>query len=208
MNTSVRASELPSGREFRNRLLLASGLLSAVATFVIAAYLFALLRLTREQWIGFVWINLASLPGVVRRLEREPPAVLAADRALPRPAAQSGARARRSRAGLRGGVEPGPAHADLGRLAGGCSAACWARPACACASRAIDWRGFATMLAAASSGGFVMCVFHYFMVKRLTEPMRNALAGEHRRSRACAAGSSSAYRCTASSSCRSPVSCS
>ena len=34
------------------------------------------------------------------------------------------------------------------------------------------------MIAAAASGGFVMCVFHYFMVKRLTEPLRNALAGE------------------------------
>ena len=62
MNTSMRTSELPSGREFRNRLLLASGLLSGVATFVIAAYLFSLLRLTREQWIGFVWINLALFP--------------------------------------------------------------------------------------------------------------------------------------------------
>jgi methyl-accepting chemotaxis protein len=43
---------------------------------------------------------------------------------------------------------------------------------------AIGWSGFGTMLAAAASGGFVMCVFHYFMVKRLTESMRNVLAGE------------------------------
>ena len=62
VNTSKSASELPSGREFRNRLLLASGLLSAVSTCLIAAYLYALLRLTPEQWIGFFWIVAALFP--------------------------------------------------------------------------------------------------------------------------------------------------
>ena len=40
------------------------------------------------------------------------------------------------------------------------------------------WAAFTTMLVAAISGGFVMCVFHFLVMKRLMEPVRNALAAE------------------------------
>ena len=107
MNTSRRTSELPSGREFRNRLLLrVAACCRLVATCVIAAYLFALLRLTREQWVGFVWINLASLPGCCSSpCSVRPPAVRGSPivRCLDRGAV--GRREReRARAALRGRV--------------------------------------------------------------------------------------------------------
>ena len=175
VHASTSTGELPSGREFRNRLLLKSGLLSAVATGVIAAYLFALLRLTREQWIGFIWINLGLFPVLFIALSITHrwswlPIVRCLD-------------LRRSRALERGELELGFAAASnlaLQMLITG--GGWWVLGGLLGAGfmclrfDTIDWRGFTTMLMAASSGGFVMCVFHYFMVKRLTEPIRNALA--------------------------------
>ena len=175
MDTST--SELPGGREFRDRLQLLSGLLSAASTLVIAAYLFALLRLTREQWIEFSWIVAGLFPllfiavtlthrrhwlPIVRCLD------LRRTRPLERDELEAGFAAA-SNLAVRMLITGG-----AWWLLGGLVVAVFMRMR----FDVIGWRGFTTMVAAAASGGFVMCVFHYFMVKRLTEPMRNALASE------------------------------
>jgi len=177
MDTGVRTHELPSGRDFRNRLLLASGLLSAVATGVIAAYVYALLRLTREQWIGLFWIIAGLFPvlfvalsvshrrhwlPIVRCLDLRSAGPLDREE-LERGFAAASNLAYRM-------LVTGGAWWLLGGLlgAGGMRLL----------FEGVGGAGLGIMIAAAGSGGFVMCVFHYFMVKRLTAPIRNALAAE------------------------------
>jgi FtsH-binding integral membrane protein len=176
MDTGMSARELPSGRDFRNRLHLASGLLSAASTSVIAAYLYALLRLTREQWIGFFWVVAALFPVLfvalsVSHRRHWLPIVRCLD-------------LRRTRPLERDELEVGFAAASNPALRTLITRRCLVgarrlsrRASCACVE-AIGWAGFSTMLAARPPAASLMCVFHYFMVKRLTQPMRNVLAGE------------------------------
>jgi len=168
---------LPSGREFRNRLLLVSGLLSAASTALIAIYLFALLHLSSEQWIGFGWIVAALFPVLFaaqgwshRRLWA--PIVRCLD-------------LRREGACEREILEQGfaaVANYPLRMLLWG--GFWWAVGGLLVAGsmrlrfESFTWTAFVTMQAAAISGGFVMCVFHFLVMKRLMEPVRNALAGE------------------------------
>jgi len=168
---------LPSGREFRNRLLLVSGLLSAASTALIAIYLFALLQLSSEQWIGFGWIVSILFPVLYaaqswshRRLWL--PIVRCLD-------------LRREGACERDSLELGfaaVANYPLRMLLWG--GFWWAVGGLFVAGgmrlrfESLSWTAFATLQAAAISGGFVMCVFHFLVMKRLLEPVRNMLAGE------------------------------
>src|SRR5262245_4616802 len=155
MQTGTRAGELPSGREFRNRLLLASGLLSAVSTGVIAAYLYALLRLTHEQWIGLFWIisGLFPLMFVALSLSHRRhwlPIVQCLD-------------LRRSRALESSELEQGFAAASNLAVRMLITGGAWwllggvlGAGAMRLTFEGVGWSGFAIMVAAAGSGGFVM----------------------------------------------------
>jgi methyl-accepting chemotaxis protein len=173
----MNAVELPTGREFRNRLQMVSGLLSAASTLMIALYLFALIRLTPEQWAGFGWIVAGLFPmlfgaqslgnrkhwtPIVRCLDLRRAGPLERDVLEHGFAAVANFGYRMLVSGLFWWTLGGLLVAVLMRL-------CF---------ETLVWSAVISMLAASVSGGFVMCVFHFFMVKRMAEPVRNALAAE------------------------------
>ena len=159
-----------------------------------------------EQWIGFLWIDRGALPGVVRRLEHQPPALLAPivrcldlrrTRSLERDELQQGFAAA-SNLALRM-----PMHGR--RLVGARRPA--GRGSCACASRA------------SAGAGSPSC--HGRELRRLRDvrvPLFHGQAadraapqragGRDRRSRRAPRARPARTPESASSSCRSPVSCS
>ncbi len=174
---SGAGSELPAGREFRNRLLLVSMLLSAASAVLIAGYAFALMQLPRQQWIGFGWFVVAIFPvlysfqaWVLRRIWE--PIVRCLD-------------LRREGPCEREVVEQGfaaVANYPLRMLLWGTF--WWVVGGLVLAGcMRLRFESFAlasarTMLMAASSGGFVAAVFHFLVMKREVEPVRNAFARE------------------------------
>jgi methyl-accepting chemotaxis protein len=168
---------IPSGRALRARALAWSAGLSLVSVLMIALYLVTLLDLSRAEWRGFGWIvgsllllafllyswvNKKNWASILRCLERR-------------------YEARASRDDLRSGFQ---AASNLPIYEFYSGVLVWAGSGILVAIlMAVLWgvREFFTsviIVAAALSGGLVACIFHYYIVKRLLEPVRETLARE------------------------------
>jgi len=169
------AAEYPTGSGFRNRFVLTSLLTSAGATVLIALYLTALIRLTAEQWraFGMIVAGLFVVLFVLQdRVNRRlwGPIVRALDglsegHASPREIREAFAcavnlPARGQRIGLFWWL--------LGGLLVSGSMK-WLFPS-------FSWFSALVMLVAAASGGFIMTVLSFFIVKQLSRPVRDGLA--------------------------------
>ena len=165
----------PTGRQFRQRFLLVTLAMSGGAVVLIAAYLVALLMLTPEQWRGFAVIVaglfvvlFVAQDRVNRRLWE--PIVSCLDRLR-----EGQATLQELRAGFEQAVNL-PARGQRiglfwwtlgGVLVAGSMKACFA---------GFSWFSALVMLVAATTGGHAMSIFHFFVTKRIAEPVRNALA--------------------------------
>ena len=173
----IAPRDLPSGSEFRRRLVVLTTPASIVAVLLMSVYLMALLRLPTEQWRTFGWIvgvlfvilsvltnavNYRFDAPVVRALEgmREGHATPAEIRAgfativdLPR---------RTFLIGWGWWVLGGALVATAMRVAHD------------------DFRLFSgvVMVAASASGGLVQVIFLYFVLRRRFEPLRDAFGAE------------------------------
>jgi methyl-accepting chemotaxis protein len=173
----VASPSLPRGREFRARILAASALLSLGGILLICLYLVALLRLGDEQWRGFAWIVAGLFPVLFAAQAWVHhglwiPIVTCLDRR-----AEGRATPQELRAGF-AGVANLPT--DMLVRGGGWWVLGGMLVAAAMHLRFAEfpWLSGAIMVAGAASGGFVMMVFHFLLMKRMVERVRNTLAAE------------------------------
>jgi methyl-accepting chemotaxis protein len=173
MERTARA--LPSGAEFRRRYVLLSLGLSAAATALIALYLTALMRMPASHWRTFGLLVLALFAVLFPLQDR-------VNRALWGPVA---ACLDRLRAGdgrpedLREGFAAVVSLPVRGQLVGWLWWSLGGLIVGVGMKLVFDtftWLSAFIMVSAAVSGGFVMTVFHFHLVKRLVEPLREALA--------------------------------
>ncbi len=167
-------SSLPTGRALRGRLIGMSGLVSMVTTALISLYLIALLHLSRQQWIGFSVITggllviLFAAVNVVNKRLYDPFLHYLDLRA-------SG---KDDEAGLHAAFR---ALVDMPRLSVQWGLFWWAFGGCLVAGcmrlRFETFGGFSAlvMIAAATTGGVVSVIFHYFLIRRLVAPVAELL---------------------------------
>jgi methyl-accepting chemotaxis protein len=173
----VVPTSLPRGREFRARILSASALLSLGGVLLISLYLVALLRLSGEQWRAFAWIVAGLFPllfGAQAWLHHGlwVPILTCLD---------ARADGRVTPAELRAGFAAvANLPADMLVRGGGWWVVGGLLVAAGMRLRFADFPGLsgAIMVAGAASGGFVMMVFHFLLMKRMVERVRDTLASE------------------------------
>ena len=168
-------SGLPRGSEYRNRYIRSSLISSLGTTLLIALYLTALIRLTPEQWKGFAQITggLFLLLFVVQdRVNRR----------LWGPIVRCLDRIHEGRAGPEDLAQGFAAAVNL-PVRGGMIGWFWWILGGVLVGAGMKLRyetltafSVLVMVAGATSGGFVSTVFNFFQVKRVTEPVRLALA--------------------------------
>jgi methyl-accepting chemotaxis protein len=166
---------LPTGAQFRQRFLAATFALAGMATLLIALYLAALVRLPAMQWRFFAWIVsglfvvLFLAQDRVNRRLWEPIAAVLDGMRRGQVGAQQVAAGFESASNTPGLV----LRIGLGWwMLGGLVVA---------AAMKLRFSSFslfsgAVMFAAAASGGFIMAVVDFFVLKRLLEPVRLACA--------------------------------
>jgi methyl-accepting chemotaxis protein len=173
--TPAGPPRLPAGRPFRTRVLTISAALSLTAVVLIALYLTALVQLTPEQWEYFAWVVgvlFVILFPAQDRVQRRiwAPLVRCLDRCTEGTASPddiSSGFAAISNLPFRSFVWSTFWWGLGGVLVAGVMSATFE-------SFGIYSAGIT--VAASTSGGFVMSVFHYFVMKRILRPVREELA--------------------------------
>jgi methyl-accepting chemotaxis protein len=167
-------SSLPTGRALRGKLIAMSGTVSLVTTLLISLYLLALLHLSREQWMAFgvitgvlLVILFVAVNVVNKRLYD--PFLNYLDRR---------ARGEGDEAALHDAFR---ALMDLPRRSVQWGLFWWAFGGCLVAGcmrlRFETFGAFSAlvMIAAASTGGVVSVIFHYFLIRRMVAPVAESL---------------------------------
>ncbi|MGH0032138.1 MAG: HAMP domain-containing protein, partial [Myxococcota bacterium] len=166
-----------TGRRYQARVLAASGVMSLVTVVLISLYLMALLRFTTDQWIRFGWI-VAGLFVVLFVAQAK------VHDAIWRPLVRCLDRRREGTATPEDLREGFRAISDLPARMFLWSEFWWGLGAVLVAGgMALFTEGFrplsgVAMIVSALSGGFVMGLIHYFVLKRMLGEMRHALAQE------------------------------
>jgi hypothetical protein len=165
----------PRGSEYRNQYIRGALLSSLATTLLIALYLTALLRLTPEQWKGFAAITGGLFVLLFVAQDR-------VNRRLWGPVVRCLDRIHEGRVGPEDLVQGFAAATNLPVRAGMIGWFWWILGGVLVgAGMKLRYETLTTfsalvMVAGATSGGFVSTVFHFFLVKRVTEPVRLALA--------------------------------
>jgi len=173
----MHESPIPIGSVLRVRLLLVSAGLSVSAVALIALYLYTLMDLSPRQWEGFAWVvGVLFAPAFLTHSWFQNRLWSPIGRCLDRRY-----EGRATPADLRVGFE---AVSNLPIAEFRTGACIWSSAGVVVAASMAFFVGVtnafsaAVIVAASTSGGLVMCIIHFYAVKRLLEPVREALALE------------------------------